>query len=416
MYHRPELTAPQAHPKAAVRSASMTRPNPWHLGIALFGLSMLAFYLITWTQGSPQEIKVTDFGESYAAASLIRDGHSNALYAPSTSGGSTTEAIAARAWAPPLTAAMVIPLTSVDVVTAYRAACLTELFLLAAAALVAITSTPGLGAQRWDLKTSVTVFAVGGTATLIMLLLGQWDGIIAFGLAMAYRSWRRSQNTAAGLWLGFCFGLTKPQLTLGLIAFMLGRRDWKALSGFSVSAIVQIAATMWITSPGTIPAFLSNAIHFGGTDPGSAVSFAGLMASWIGAPIPTALTTLVLSIFALVLAYICGSKNRSGASLEISLAAAMLLSILLSIHSGRYDMAILIPLFIWLAAGIPLPWLVVFGVVIDVLVMIDDPASPYAPPRHILPAVVFAAALLLTNLLRRTAKPQNFGATTPPRA
>ena len=290
----PEPAAPEAavpippppggvEPPPTARRAASVR-----LVVAAVALAALIVYAVLWLQVTPGRERGTDFSASYVAALLVREGHGGQLYDQAVE-AARHAAILLPGYrvnlpfiTPPTTALLALPFSFLDPGSAFRLFSLVQLLLLVAAVTVAGRAAPwpGTGGREWVVAAAA---GAAGTATLPLLLLGQWDGLCALGLALAYAAWRRDRPFAAGVWLALGFGIAKPHLAIGLLAFAIGRRDRRALLGIAAGAVALIAVSMAAVGPSATLGFLgASTFALGNTPAASTLGLLGLAASWLG--------------------------------------------------------------------------------------------------------------------------------------
>src|SRR5437588_2062 len=96
------------------------------------------------------------------------------------------------------------------------------LLLAGIAAIVLGTYLAAEASRRIVDLVAITAVALAVPATSNLLGVGQWTGLNALGLAMAYRSWRHHAYASGGVWLAASAAIAKPHLALGLMVFALG--------------------------------------------------------------------------------------------------------------------------------------------------------------------------------------------------
>jgi hypothetical protein len=267
---------------------SRRRAAEMRLVVAAIALAALIVYAVLWLQVSPARERGTDFSASYVAALVVREGDGGQIYNQGVEAAKHA-AILLPGYrvnlpfiTPPTTALLAIPLTFLDPGAAFRLFSILQLLLLVAGVAVAARAGPWPGGSR-SARWVAAAAAVAGSATLPLLLLGQWDGLCALGLALAYTSWRRDRPFSAGLWLALGFGIAKPHLAIGLLAFAIGRRDRRALLGMVTGAVALIAVSVVAVGPSATLGFLgASSFALGNTPAASTLGLLGLAASWLG--------------------------------------------------------------------------------------------------------------------------------------
>src|SRR4029077_3155116 len=150
---------------------------------------------------------------------------------------------------PPAAAVIALPFTLLGAGAAWRAWSLLQLALIALSLLLVTRAAPWPAGFTRLPRVAIVLVALAGFGTGLLFVEGQWDGVSVLGLASAYAFWRRDRPGAAGFALGFTAAIAKPQLVIGIAAYMIGRRDWLAAGG----AIAGAAATMLIGLIGAGP-------------------------------------------------------------------------------------------------------------------------------------------------------------------
>jgi hypothetical protein len=397
---------------ASVRS--QRRAAESRLLIAAISLAALIAYAVLWLQVSPARERGTDFSASYVAALLVREGHGGQIYDQSTE-AARHAAILLPGYrvnlpfiTPPTTALLAIPLTLLDPGTAYRLFSLLQVLLLVAAIGVAARAGPWPAGSRGPRLVAAGA-GLAGTATLPLLLLGQWDGVCALGLALAYSAWRRDRPFTAGLWLALGFGIAKPHLAIGLLAFAIGRRDRRALLGIVTGAAALIAISVATVGPAATLGFLgASSFALGHTPAASTLGLLGLAASWLGSGSVAGGIAIAGGVLGVAACGLLGWRSRGHPDrLEATLAGATALSLLVAPHLLAHDLVVLAPAFVWVAARAarldqPRPWpgragtyVVVGWLLLVLLVALDTGAGAPAPPGRLVPWGLIAAAAAL---------------------
>jgi hypothetical protein len=398
------------------------------LVVAAVSLAALIVYAVLWLQVTPTQERGSDFSVFYVAAVLVREGDAGQLYNQSVEAARHDQILPPgyRVTAtlpfdtPPTTALIALPLTLLDPGTAYRLFCLLQLLLLLAAVALAARASPWPAASR-GARLVAAGAGLAGTATLPLLLLGQWDGVCALGFALAYAAWRRDRPFAAGLWLALGFGIAKPHLAIGLLAFALGRRDRRALLGMAVGAAALIAASVATVGPGATLGFLgASSFALGNIPARSTVGLLGLAASWLGSGSVAGGIAIAGGVLGVAACVYLGWRSRGHSDrLEITLAGAAALSLLVAPHLLPHDLVVLAPAFVWVAAraaqlDAPRTWPGRAGITVlagwlgfALLVALDAGASAPAPPGRLVPWGLMAAAvaLALWQRQRRALRP-----------
>jgi hypothetical protein len=203
--------------------------------------------------------------------------------------------------------------------------------------MVAIRAAPG----RRTLP-PLTLFAVGLGAlaclgTLATLLLGQWDGLSALGLAITYACLRGRRPATAGAILAVTALIAKPHLALGLAAFVIGMRDRRLLLGAAGGVVASLLLSLLVAGPAGIAGFVGAAIHSTTRwQLANMVSLVGIPGSIAGNGAASHVLAAVGSLVAMGLAAALGSAARNRpVRMEAALAGAVVLSLLAARLLGR---------------------------------------------------------------------------------
>lgn len=156
--------------------------------------------------------------------------------------------------APPWVNLLASPFTLLGYTTGGKAWVLVELLALLCAGLLI---TGWRDAHR-------ALIALGGLPAFELTMNGQVDGLVALGVALAWRLYRRNNQFSAGLAL--TLALAKPQLVLALAAGLIVTRRWRVLAGWTVGGLSLVAASTAV-EPALVPEWIryafGNAGHIG---------------------------------------------------------------------------------------------------------------------------------------------------------
>jgi hypothetical protein len=326
--------------------------------VAAVSLALLAAYAILWATVSSAEIGRSDFTSLYVGGLLLRQGHAAELYDAAAQTQLHSQLIAPQVEGnlpfidAPAAALVAVPVTLLSLDIAYRVWSLLQLSLLALAVIIALrcAAWPERTPTVW--KAAIGVVALSGAGTCILLLQGQWGGLMALGLALAFRDWKHGRNLRGAVLVVLCAGIAKPHLALGLLAFMLGWRNRRVLVGALGAGVAVVIVSLTIAGPAGIPRFMSLAISASGHwPPGNFTSFVGIPGSLLGTGAATQIIGALGDIVALAVAFALGCKVRSApARLDLALAGAAVLSLLASPHAGIHDLVMLAPAMVWSTA------------------------------------------------------------------
>ena len=323
-------------------------------------VTVLVCYLGVWLGYDHLHRIDNDFVGTYTASWLLMGGHRTGLYDPAVQRWAhdllVGPAPAHELFMPfvnvPIAAVIAAPLTLLDPAQGYTVWSALQLVLLGVAVAVAYGSAPRPAGRRAAESLAIVLLVLSTYATLDLIRAGQWDGLNALGVAMAYRSWRRDRYATGAVWLVFTAALAKPHLALGLLAFIVGWRNRRAIIG--AAAVVISVAVVSLAMVGTSGA--SAWVHLLGADAHAQSvrgqsSFVALAGNWAGDgpltfPIGYAGIAAILGLCLLL-----GHRLRRGRlRLGPALAAATCLSLLAAPHSFIYDNVMVAPAVAWLLA------------------------------------------------------------------
>jgi len=385
--------------------------------------AMVVAYLFLWLGVGALQIGRSDFTSTYVGATLLREGHGASMYDEALQAPLHASLIAPDREGnlpfvnAPLAAAVALPVSLLSLQAAYRIWSLLQLALLVGAVMVAIRAAPG----RRTLP-PLTLFAVGLGAlaclgTLATLLLGQWDGLSALGLAITYACLRGRRPATAGAILAVTALIAKPHLALGLAAFVIGMRDRRLLLGAAGGVVASLLLSLLVAGPAGIAGFVGAAIHSTTRwQLANMVSLVGIPGSIAGNGAASHVLAAVGSLVAMGLAAALGSAARNRpVRLEAALAGAVVLSLLASPHAYWDDLALLVPAAAWsltalaarpggagrLGAGVVAAW-----IAISVAAFVDIASNAARPWGVLTPWVLIgAAALAIATCYRQVAPP-----------
>jgi len=390
---------------------------------AAIAAAVLLAYVVLWLGVGAAEIGRSDFTSTYVGATLLREGQGGSMY------DETLQApLHAALIAPdregnlpfvnaPLAAAVALPVSLLSLQAAYRLWSLLQLALLVGAVVVAIRAAPGRRSLPPLTLVAVGLGALACLGTLATLLLGQWDGLSALGLAVAYACLRGRRPATAGAVLAMTALIAKPHLALGLAAFVIGMRDRRLLLGAAGGVVASLLLSLLVASPAGIAGFVGAAIHSTTRwQLANMVSLVGISGAIAGNGTASHLLAAVGSVVAVAIAAALGSAARSRpARLEAALAGAAVLSLLASPHAYWDDLALLVPALAWsftalaarpggagrLGAGVVAAW-----IAISVAAFVDIASDAARPWGVLTPWVLIgAAALAIATCYREGATP-----------
>ena len=328
--------------------------------------ALLVAYAVIWTQLSSFDIGRSDFTAFYVGGTLLRQGHGAQLYDEALQAPLHARLIAPDHEGnlpfvdPPPAAALVLPVTLLSLDAAYRVWSLLVLAALAGAVALAVRARrPRLASEKgrgW----AAGVVALAGAGTLLAWSQGQWAALAALGLAAAFTLWRRNSGspTARDAALGAaaligCAVIGKPQLALGLVAFMIGWRRTGLLRG-SVAVISGLCVASLALVGTTGIGGLAGIVARSGAqwDPHVMLGATSVGAAFGGTGAPAAAVTAVVALAACAGACVLGTRvRRDPRLLGLGLAGAAALSLLAAPHAYLHDLALLAPAAAWCIAG-----------------------------------------------------------------
>ena len=422
--------------RGAKHVSRVAATRPILLGGAIGG-AILLVYLVLWLQIGTTQIGRSDFTSTYMGATLLREGHGSSMYDESLQAPLHAALIAPDQEGnlpfvnPPPAAALALPVSLLSLQGAYRLWSMLQLAMLAASAVVAIRAAPGRRALPPAAMAAIGLAALACLGTLATLLLGQWDGLSALGLAISYACLRGRRPDAAGAILAVTSLIAKPHLALGLAAFVLGLRDRRLIVGGIAGVVAAALLSLAVGGPGAVAGFVGAALH--STTRwrlADMVSLVGIAGSIAGNGLAAHVAAAVGSLAAVAVAAVLGSVVRGRPErLEAALAGATVLSLLAAPHAYWDDLALLVPAAAWsfaalaargrenrsLGAGALAIW-----AAISVAAYLDIATNGAAPLGVLSPWTLVAAATLAVSVClrqrERTAQPTAGATTTDPAA
>jgi hypothetical protein len=401
----------------------MPRPSRATLLATGIGAALLLSFVVMWLGVDRLSVGRSDFTSVYTGATLLREGHGAQLY---------DEAAQARVHAsllapgdhegnlpylnPPGGALLAIPVTALDQPTAYRVWSVLQLVLVALGVAAAVRAAPWPKSAPRGTRLAAWALATAGMGTASTLLLGQWDGLLTLGVGVAYWSWRRDRAGAAGMWLAAAAMITKPHLFLGVAAFLLLRRDRRALLGASLTAAAIGALSLALVGPSGVAGFmhisLADADRWG---PAEMLGFSGLFGSWLGATTTAHALTAICTVAAVAASGVLGVRSRDPLRFETALAGTLAFSLLSAPHLYGHDLVLLAPAMAWTlgraawvdgalrwpgprSRGVLLAW-----VMVNCAAVLDFGDHRPAPPGRLVPLALIAVGLLALRASGRRA-------------
>ncbi len=371
----------------------------------------IALLLIEWMHViTPLHARGSDFSATYVAAHVWTRFGSSRLYdevlehAVHKAFLPPTARFTLPFLTPPLTAFITIPLSRLSLPVAYMAFSICQLILTIAGIFM------GTRAYSGSRRNAIALGLILGTSipTLLLVLLGQWDGLIACSIGCALLLWRKKMPFLAGCILAIGIAFAKPQLGLGIAIVLLASRQWRCAAGAAVGGLMLATATIAIAGVHASMGFFSTwdlAVH--SPSPQTTVGILGLAASWIHTEGTLVAVTLVLDIACCAgLVGVGIAYNHGRLSLPSFLLIGVTGSLLLAPHVLVYDLVILLPVLAgWLVIHGPqhagktalsaspwLPWATAW-MLFNILALLDAGNSAPAPPGRLLPIALILGCI-----------------------
>jgi hypothetical protein len=367
------------------------------------GIALLAAYLVLWLGVSKQEVGRSDFTSTYVGAYLWSHGHHADLYDRGLQTTLHSTLIAPDLEGnlpfvnPPLAAVVATPLTAFSLDTAYRIFAILQAALLVAAVLLV-----GL-VHRPRSRISDMVFALAIPGTLALLLLGQWDGLSALGLAAGYVAIKHERRTLGGFLLAATLLLAKPHIAVGIACFVIGWRDRSVIAGAVTGAVAIALANVAAVGVSGIGGFIS----IEGYDAtrwtlSSFLGFNGFFDAWIHNAAAAQTLGAICSVAALAACIWAGYRASKGSALEICVAFTVVLSLVASPHLLAQDLVLLCPMFVALSTSLPQEGSFAFWGLLGFCSLLDIGNQNSAPPGRLVPLALTAIAFVLGSRFYRT--------------
>jgi hypothetical protein len=344
-----------------VGNALSERPKWFAAALITVASIVLAHYVQVWAVVPAPLAPTSDYAGTYVASTLIRSGHAAEIYDGALEQQALVDSGAPVSHDdipfenPPAAAVIALPFSVLGAGAAWRAWSLLQLALMVFSLVLVARVAPWPETLPRLPRVAIVLVALAGFGTGLLFLEGQWDGVSVLGLACAYAFWRRDRPGAAGFALGFTAAIAKPQLVIGIAAYMIGRRDWRAVLGALLGAAVSVAIGVIGAGPGSLGSFLS-AIAMPSNSPTAQMQgTSGLFGSLLGHASGVFLLAVAAGIAAAAVAGWLGTvAHRRRDLFEPSLCAAVTLSLFASPHLLGHDLTLLAPVLVagmaWLAA------------------------------------------------------------------
>jgi hypothetical protein len=391
------------------------------VGAALGGAIVVA-YIALWLHVDALQVGRSDFTSTYIGGTLLREGLGPSMYDQSIQAPLHASLIAPDREGnlpfvnPPLAAALALPVSLLSLGVAYRLWSILQFALLVVSVAVVLRAAPGRRTLPPATLMAIGLVALACLGTWATLLLGQWDGLSALGLAVSYACLRSRRPATAGMVLAVTSLVAKPHLALGLAAFVIGVRDRRLILGAAAGVAGSVLLSLAVAGTGGVAGFVTAAISSTTRwQLANMVSLVGITGSVAGNGTAAHVMAAAGSLLAVALAGVLGAAIRNRPErLEAALAAATVLSLLASPHAYWDDLALLVPAVAWslaalaargadahaLGAGVLAIW-----VAISVAAYLDIATNAAAPIGLLTPWTLVAAAGLATAVCLRQGTP-----------
>jgi Glycosyltransferase family 87 len=233
-----------------------------------------------------------------------------------------------------------IPLSLLSLTTAFDIWIAFQVVVLAAAAMIAAT-VAAPSSSRW-LRVAAASGAALGAGAMATALFGQWDGIPALGVALAYALWSRGHEGRAALVLTVLLLSGKPHLALGLLAFAAARGSRRGLVGIAVGLVVTGVVDLALVQPMGMRGWIDTLGQVSTLSATASLSVFGLLANTVGGSLAEGIAVAGAAAL-LVAGGLFGWLSTRGARLPVCLLGATCVSLLVSPHLFSQDLALLIP-------------------------------------------------------------------------
>jgi Glycosyltransferase family 87 len=316
----------------------------------MFALQLgLLIFVVVHNYTSASAALDSDFAPSWLGGSTWRTvGPSHAydvsaqaaLFAHITS-GQGHGVVGPYAWAPG-SLLLAIPLSLISLRGAYDVWLLVQLVALAAAALIAVVAAASR--SSWTLRGAAAAAAAVSAGAVATALFGQWDGIPALGVGLAYALWKRGHEGWAAAVLTVLMLSGKPHLALGLVAFTVGRGSRRGLLGLVCGLIVTGAVDLALVQVTGMRGWVDTLGQISTLSATGSLSVFGLLADTLGGASAVAALAVVAAVALVVSGAAFGWLSRRSPRLDVCLLGATCVSLLASPHLFAQDLALLIPL------------------------------------------------------------------------
>jgi hypothetical protein len=216
------------------------------------------------------------------------------------------------------------------------------------------------------------------------------------------------------MWLAGAAMIAKPHLFAGVAAFLLLRRERRALLGAGATVAVLAALSLALVGPSGLAGF----VHISLADadrwpPAEMLGFSGLFGSWLGATTAAHALTAICTVAALGASGVLGMRSRDPLEFETALAGTLAFSLLCAPHLYGHDLVLLAPAMAWMlgraarvdgavrwpglrSRAVLLVWLAV-----NCTAMLDFGERKAAPPGRLVPLALLGVGLLALRVTGR---------------
>ncbi len=411
------------------------RPRWFAAALIAVASIVLAHYAQVWTVVPASLAPTSDFAGTYVASTLIGSGHAEQIYDPASERRTLVRSGAPASHDnipfenPPAAAVIALPFTLLPAGAAWRAWSLLQLAFLALSLLLVTRAAPWPAGFPRLPRVAIVLVALAGFGTGLLFVEGQWDGVSVLGLASAYALWRRDRPGAAGFALGFTAAIAKPQLVIGIAAYMIGRRDWRAVGGALAGGATTAVIGLLGAGPRAFGAFVSAIATPSNSPTAQMQGISGLFGSLLGHAPGVFLLAVGGGMVATAAAGWLGTAaHRRPDLFEPSLCAAVALSLFASPHLLGHDLTLLAPVLVaglaWLAGrpgerhwpGVATLGVLAAWVLLSFASLGDLSQNSVGFPGRATPWVLLLTAAAWCALVAGAARPERAGRRRQPRS
>jgi Glycosyltransferase family 87 len=330
----------------AVVVARSTRFRSGEVAIAWFGIAIVLFGAVLWTNHSPAN-EMTDFSVTYIGARIVHEGRGSKLYdlaeQEKTKASVFTHAQPLIFEHPPFEALLLAPLGGLHYETAYFIWGVLNVLVWLYLPFLLRPYAPCPHSELsylvlWLLFPPLGIALYQGQSSLLLLLV----------FALAFVGLKQGREFKAGVWLGL--GLFKFQFAIPLALIFLVRRKWNVVSGFLASAAALVLLSFigvgWQGLVGYVRLLLNVAGHPHNFSYGAAKDMATLQAFCNvvlgGLLSPAAIHFTVAACSAALIVYAARASLRTEvahASFDLFFATSILVALITGIHMFAHDLS-----------------------------------------------------------------------------